>query len=358
MRILSRYFLTSYLVLFAGILFSASVAIMVIEMMLNFDDILERFDGFSGVANYLFLRIPAYYLRDLIPVTSFAAVFFALGLPARAHEVTAIKSGGISPQRVVIPLLMAAGLLSLLTLAVHESLVLRAMREWNHVLHPEGEVTFRQGSFWYHRGQSIYNVKHADRATKQLRGVSVFELNADGRLLKSVRADRVEVDQDNSWHFLDAVERTFDPANPAEPPQTDWSRRLSRNVASESDLALLEASTRTLSLWNLRDYIELQDRDGRDTHRYRALLHSRMAEPWTVLLFALLAVPLGLAVERSKSLATSALYGIVVVGAFYTLRTTADMFASSGVTPPVAGPWMILCAFSGYGLLQLARVPR
>ncbi len=98
MRILSRYFLASYLTLFVSILVSATLAIMVIEMMLNFDDILDHQKGVKGVATYLFLRVPAYYLRDLLPVSSFAAVFFALGLPARAHEITAIKTGGISPR--------------------------------------------------------------------------------------------------------------------------------------------------------------------------------------------------------------------------------------------------------------------
>ncbi|MFP8881802.1 MAG: LptF/LptG family permease [Myxococcota bacterium] len=358
MRILSRYFLASYLTLFVSILVSATVAITVIEMMLNFDDILDRHEGLAGVATYLFLRIPAYYLRDLLPITSFAAVFFALGLPARAHEITAIKSGGISPQWTVVPLLGAAALLSVVTLGVNESIVLGATREWNQLRNPGGEISFRQGSFWYHRGDSIYNVQNADPQTRILHGVSVFELGPTGRLLKSVRSQRVEVSEGNRWRFHDAIERTFDPSRPAAPPQTERLRTLDRAVASERDLALLDKSAKTLSLLNLRDYISAQIRDGRDSHRYQAQFHARLAEPVTVLLFALLAIPLGLAVERTQSLATSALVGIVLIGVFYTFRTAVDVFAASGVTSAIVGPWMIMVAFFGYGALQLMRVPR
>jgi lipopolysaccharide export system permease protein len=357
-RILSRYFLASYLTLFVSILFSATVAVMVIEMMLNFDDILDHHEGLAGVATYLFLRIPAYYLRDLLPVTSFAAVFFALGIPALAHEVTAIKTGGISPQRTVIPVLGAAALLSVVALTVNESVVLEATREWNRLQNPGGEVTFRQGSFWYHRGDSIYNVQHADPQTRILHGVSVFELSPTGRLLKSVRSQRVEVSEGNRWRFHGAIERTFDPSQPAAPPRTERLRTLDRDVASERDLALLDESAKTLSLMNLRDYISVQIRDGRDSQRYQALFHARLAEPFTVLLFALLAIPLGLAVERTRSLATSALAGIFIIGVFYTFRTTVGVFAASGAASAIVGPWMIMVAFFGYGAFQLARVPR
>jgi lipopolysaccharide export system permease protein len=357
-RILSRYFLASYLTLFVSILVSATVAIMVIEMMLNFDDILDHHEGLKGVATYLFLRVPAYYLRDLLPVSSFAAVFFALGLPARAHEITAIKSGGISPQRTIVPLLGMAALLSVVALAVNESIVLQATRDWNQRQNPGGEVTFRQGSFWYHRGDAIYNVRHADPETRILHGVSVFEMSRTGRLVRSLRSERVEVRDGNRWRFHGAIERTFDPSKPAAPPQTNRLPTLDRNVASERDIALLDESAKTLSLANLWEYIQVQNRDGRDSHRYQALLHARLAEPVTVLLFALLAIPLGLAVERTRSLASSALTGIVIIGVFYTFRTTIDVFAASGVAAAIAGPWMILAAFFGYGALQLARVPR
>ena len=345
MRILSRYFLASYLNFFVAILFASMAAVTIVEILLNFDDILARQDGPRGVLTYLFLRIPSYYLRDLLPVTSFAAGFFCLGLPARAHEITAIKTGGISPRRTALPILAAAAVLSGVALAVNESIVLTASRQWNALRSPGEQISFRQGSFWYHRGDAIYNVEEADRESRTLHGVSVFELSDQGRLLVSTRARTVEIGEDQRWKFVDATTRRFDPMDPEAPPQTETLPEHYRDFAVDRDLMLLEASARTLSLWNLMEYIAAREDGGRDSGRFRDLLHTRLAEPFTVLLFALLAVPLGLAVERTHSLAASALSGVILIAIFYAARTTMGMFAAGGfVGSPGSANWEAIAA--------------
>ena len=76
-------------------------------------------------------------------------------------------------------------------------------------------------------------------------------------------------------------------------------------VAAERDLELLEAGARTLSLLELKEYIRARSDEGRDTARYREMLYSRLANPLAVLVFAFLAIPLGLAVEQRRSLAAA-----------------------------------------------------
>lgn len=358
MRILSRHFLTSYLKLFAVIFFSSTIAITLIEMMLNFESVLEHRNGRMGFATYLLLRIPSYYFRDLIPIACFAAVFCCIGLPARSHEITAIKSGGISPARTVIPLLFAAAALSGLTMLLNETLVLRASRAWSRAEHPGGEITFRNGLFWYHRENAIYSVQQADREARVLHGVSVYELGPRGRLLQIVRAERVELEDDQHWRFFGTTSQSFDPARPAEPPRIEHLSEWNRDVTAESDLVLLEASAQTLSLPKLAAYIDAQARAGRNATRYRALYHTRLSASFSVLLFALLAVPLGFAVGQSRSFAAPTLSGIVIMATYYTVRTAAEILAGKGFTWAAVSPWVILAAFTGYGVWQLHRVTR
>ena len=66
-------------------------------MMVKFDHVIDYGEGLSGVATYLFLRLPSYYLPYLLPVGSFGAAFLCLGLPARAFEILAAKTSGIAP---------------------------------------------------------------------------------------------------------------------------------------------------------------------------------------------------------------------------------------------------------------------
>lgn len=356
MTILSRQFLVSYLGLYAGILFVSTLVIVVIEMMLNFDDALDFQQGAAGVAAYLFLRVPSYYLPYLIPVTSFAAAFLCLGLPARAREILALKAGGIAPQRVCVPVLAAAAVLSAAALLLNETIVRDTSTEFNR-RESRGETSSlfqARGGFWYQRGRLFFNVQEADRQSRSLTGVRVYERDANGRLIRSIEAAGARIADDHRWHLRDATVRRF-AADPATAPDVQHEPEMVLEMASERELALLDADAESLSLFRLSEYIDAVVRDGRNPVRYRALFHARLADPLSVLVFALLAAPLGLAVERSRSLAGAAVKGIALIAVFYTLQTSAAIVATGGIAAAVLGPWFVLGAFGVYGTWRYAR---
>ena len=357
MRILSRQFLLSYLNLYAGILFASTLVIVVIEMMINLEDALEFEEGGKGVLVYLFLRVPSYYLPYLMPVVSFAAAFFCLGLPARAREVVALKTGGIAPQRISLPVLAAAALISVLTLVLNETIVRDTSNEFNRRENrTKGDVYHARGEFWYHRGDAFYNVQGADRATGTIHGVKVYQRGPEGRLFRTIEAASARIDEEHRWHLRDATIRTFgDEVGSA--PKIRHEANTVLKMASEQELALLDADASSLDLLRLREYIDAVIRDGRDPVRYQALFHARLAEPLSVLVFALLALPVGLAVERTSSLATAAVQGVILLGIFYSLQGTAAVIGASGVAAAVPVPWIVLAAFGGFGLWRFIRMP-
>jgi lipopolysaccharide export system permease protein len=358
-RILSRRFLASYLGFYAGILLASLLVIAIIEMMVNMERALEFQSGAQGVATYLLLRLPSYYLPYLLPVTSFAAAFLAIGLAARAQEILAAKAGGIPPQRLALPVLCAAAALSAIALGVFETVVrdtdaaFRAVRQGD----PSTRLFSSRGSFWYHHGRVLYNVDEADRETRTLHDIRVYERDQDGHLARSIFAERAHISADQSWDLEDATIRSFDSQDPGAAPRVEHLAHARLPVASEQDLALLDADATALPLPELREYVEAMARSGRDPTRYRALLNARLADPVSVLLFALLAVPVGLEVERSRSLAGAALQGVALVVAYYALQSTAAIFAAGGVAAAVPGPWILLASFSALGAWRLLRAP-
>jgi LPS export ABC transporter permease LptG len=355
-RILSRLFLASYLRLFVTILVGSMVAIMIVEMLLKFDEVVES-RGAAGVIQYFLLRIPTEYLRDSIPTSAFAAAFLCIGGPARAREIFALKAGGVSPRRVIGPILVASLLLSLGAFLVNETLVLSAERSEMQDARPDSGIAFRRGSFWYHRGDVVYNIQDADGDAHTLHGVSVFRLNPAGRLLESLHADQVSVEQD-AWQVHGALRRSFDPAHPEDPPRAERVSGALVDLGGARDLALLDAGIEQLSIPELREYIRLRAADGRDPVAARGRLHRRIADPLSVSLFAWLALPIGFGVERTRSLAVSGLAAIAWAGVFYTLRTGASMLAVSGVAAAALAPWALFALFAVLGAWRFSRVPR
>ena len=196
-RTLSRYFATRYLGMFAVILVVSTVTIVIIEMLLNLDDMLSADHGPGAPIQYLILRIPSYYLRELLPMTSFAAAFFTLGLSSHWYEIFAARAGGISPGRLVAPILIAAIFLAFASFVLGETWIINSTREWNrHETGGGAQISFREGSFWYQRGLAIYNIAEAD-AMSHVAGYCVvndvsernFQIRMEGQWTKGKSCD-------------------------------------------------------------------------------------------------------------------------------------------------------------------------
>lgn len=359
MKILSRHFLASYLGFYAAILVVTLLVIAIIEMMVNMDRALEIERGLRGVATYLLLRVPSYYLPYLVPVTSFAAAFLAIGVAARAQEIVALKAGGIPPQRVAVPVLLAAAALSLAALVCFETVVRDSGAAYERTRRgdPSARLFSSKGTFWLHHGRFLYNVQEADRETRTLRDVRVYERDEAGRLRREVRAKSARIAPDRQWQLFDATVRSFDTGDPEAAPRVERSAEKLLPVASERELALLDADAGSLPLPELAAYIDAMGRSGRDPTRYRGLFHARLAEPVSVLLFALLAVPVAFSVERSRSLAAAGLQGIALVAGFYALQSTTQILSAAGIAAAVTAPWLVLGAFGGFGAWRLLRAP-
>jgi lipopolysaccharide export LptBFGC system permease protein LptF len=356
-RILSRHALASYARLFLAVLVASLFALAIIEMLVNFDRIVERESGLRGIGTYLLLRIPSYYLPDLIPLASFAAAFLALGLPARRHEVTAMKAGGISPLRPALAILAGAAVLSAGALLAGETLIRACAREWIRP-GPAAGVARSSGAAWYRRGDTVYRVGAVPGDARSLRDVLVVRLSPEGRPLESTRAEAAELADGEHWRLIGATRRRFDPSRPDAPPITRVGVADRLELAAAGPVTAPEVAARALSLAQLRQAIEDRRSQGRDATAERAALHGRLVQALAVLPLTLLAIPLGLAVERTRSLEVGALHGLAVIATFHGLRTIAAALASAGWTGAVWGPWIGLALLSGYGAWQLVRAPR
>jgi LPS export ABC transporter permease LptG len=353
-RILSRYFVRGYLTYYAAILVVGFLVTALVEMMVNFEHAIDFGEGIAGVLSYLFLRLPSYYLPFLLPVGSFGASFMCLGLPARAREILAAKTSGIPPARLAAPVIATAAVFSLLALSLNETVVLSATKRFEGTS-DGGELFQSRGAFWYQRGNTLFNVQAADRDARTLQGVAIYQRDNAGHLLRSVHADVAHIEADHRWRLENAHFREF-PRDQAEAaPRSETRATAWFQLGSGGDLALLGADPRELSLANLRRYIRALDREGRETMRYRSLWHARLADPFSVLLFAVIGAPLGFAVERARSLTAAAVQGIGVLAAYYAFQTSASVIGTSSFAGTAFAPWFVLGAFGAYATWRFAR---
>ena len=105
MNILDRYLLREYLRAFAvGLCFF--IALVVIVRLLDYD--LKKFEDdidYVTASKIVLFQAPR-RIMEMVPIAAFVAVFFTFGRMVRSNEFTAMKAGGISVYRILVPILV------------------------------------------------------------------------------------------------------------------------------------------------------------------------------------------------------------------------------------------------------------
>jgi lipopolysaccharide export LptBFGC system permease protein LptF len=152
--------------------------------------------------------------------------------------------------------------------------------------------------------------------------------------------------------------RRFDPATPDAPPSIEHSPAITLELAEDRSPRLLRAELATLPIGTLMRHVISVRASGDKAPGAEALLTQRLSIPLMVILFALLAVPLSLRVEQTRSIALPAVQAALILFLFLTAREYAPRFATLGSPAALLAPWLVLTVFFAFGGWRLARVPR
>ena len=358
MRTLSRYLIARFVQFFLAVAFVAVLSIVVIELLLGLDRMLAIGDGWRGAVTYLWLRLASEYASYILPVTAFLSAFLTIALAADSKEWLALKAGGVSLGRFVTPVLACGAVLALAAAVFHETVAVDARLAWNTQRDGDPNIRFRQGSFWYQRGSRIYSVAEADRAARTLQDVQIFERDSRGRLRRSISARSIDILDDKRWRFHNALIRDIDPDAPDTPPGIERHPEIELAISDSPDRALMSADPTSLRLARLREYIAAREKRGASTASQQALLYSRFGDWISIALLVAAAIPLGLSVERTRSLGRSAAYATATLTGFLGLRGLGAVLSAQEIVAPdiaISATLLLLASFAAVGF---ARTPR
>jgi lipopolysaccharide export system permease protein len=354
-----RYIAVRFLRSFLGSVAILALVVVVVDMLLNLEDVLEAKDTLWGAIQTLLMRTASLYLPYLLPFATFTGVFLCLGLAARSREILAMKAGGISPLRAVLPIFLWSVAISLAALILNETVTVPASSSLREQLGVRaGEIYLRSGTIWYHTGRFVYNIRSPNRRDDSVRDIRVFERDEAGRLVRLIQAERAHRKAPSIWEFQNATVRSFDPANPEASPSVERSPSITLELAEERSPRLLEAELATLPVWTLARHVIAVRAGGDEAPGAEALLSERLSIPFLVILFALLAIPVSLRIEHTQSIALPAVQAVLLLFLFLTAREYVPRFASLGAVAASFAPWLVLTPFFAFGAWRLARIPR
>jgi lipopolysaccharide export system permease protein len=357
-RILDRYLLSAYWRFFRLTGGALLAIIFIVDLFEQIDDIIKNDVGVFAAAAYFAANLPVVGFR-LLPMIALLAAVLSLGSLARDSEVIAMRAGGVSLYRTVLPLLQLGVVLTVLTFLFGEMVFpeLHAKADQikaANIKKDTAEEDLQRTNIWL-RGNDrrMYYAREFEPAQRALLDVSIFEFDPVYHLTERIDVERMEWRGD-VWLLSGVTEYRIAPGGEVQvtqvanervhyPETLDAFRRVKKRPA---DMNAVE----------LRRYIRRLEAEGGEVSALRSDLQAKFAMPFSVLVLILLAIPYGVHNPRSGGIGRSLAIGLALAIAYWFVMQIGLSLGHAGKLPPLFAAWLGNLFFAALGLYLMIHV--
>lgn len=353
MRILDRYVLREYLkAFFVGLLFL--IALIIIVRLLDKD--VKKFD--DDVAYMTAVKIVLFQaprrIMEVVPVAAFVAIFFVLGRMVQNNEFTAMKAGGLSVYRLLIPVLVVTLLICAVLAVFYDRVASPAFHE-AHLL--QNQVKPRRGRNIIFKGKNnrIFYSQRIALDARKIQHLTIYENDADGELARVIFAKSAdwtatewELTDGYIRHFADGVEIRYEAFDAYTLERHEDPARF---IGSEKD-------PRAMTIRELREQIRYKQEAGQISRTEQVKLYHKTAYPFAAVVVIMLGAPIAIRFGRAGFFAG------LVIAFFLSFLYWALSFATleglseNGKLHPFLACWGANILYAGVGGIMIWRTPK
>lgn len=343
----------------AGTFAKTSVAtvggVLAVVLVIDFADRAYSFKGEGWVWNVirLYVNLAADFGYQVAPgALVLAAGITVSGLRVQG-ELTALRSLGERPSRMIATVLTACALVCTGIVLVNEWVVVSAARRAEEIKRnvfgrkPGDFRAYLEQQQWFRSGERIYNLR--EPTDTGFADVSLYRLDRDFHLVERTDARTMDWDPKGmEWRLQGVTTSTFDHGLRIAAEHSDEAKL--RLPESLDDLRIKTGKPRQMSLVQLYEQILLRQRLGLADLEFKHELYNRLAYPFAAVPGSLIAIRLALRRNRSGHLAISMAEALGISLAMFTLWTVFRALGISGALPPglaAVSPLLILLAIGG-----------
>jgi lipopolysaccharide export system permease protein len=366
MRLLDRYLLRELCVPLMYCLAGFLIFWVSFDLFGDLEDFQNAQLGVADVARYYLVKTPE-LLVTVLPVALLLALLYALSNHARHNEIVAMRAAGLSLARISIPYLAVGFVLSAALFFLNERLFPDSTERAEAIKKGRKESTasnvWRQTvNFRNATENRIWNISAFNTATYELIKPHVGWSLPDGTKKQLIAGHGGRTN--DQWIFFDVALYTYPPGMDFDRPgnrplrtnqlilpeltekpqdiqlQLKFQRMSAIDAAKRAQLSLAEISY-------LRRHLELNPRD-------RAMLetqfHTRIAQNWTCLVVALIALPFAASTNSRRNVLVGVASSIFIVFIYFVLLRIGLALGTGNYIPPWLAAWLPNAFFAAIGL--------
>lgn len=348
-RIIDKYLTREFLKPFFVTLFILIIVLISSFLFQLTDYIIVKEIPVGTVLKLLFYKLPEYVVK----ATSMAVLFATLLSLTRLvndNEFTALRMGGISFPRLVIPLIVLGLLISGVNYLFNEYIVPPANSQYQDIIRysvnkQEDPNTRSDLLFKDSKGRYFY-IGQLDTETQKVSNVLLYERQADNKFITfqtgSFQAKIMTLKQ-GKVHHLDNNNYVSKEGKVA---KKAYSFR-----QQISELYTEQKKPSEMSRRELKERIEIRQQSGLKTRKLQVEYQFKLAEPLACLMFVLLGAPLSIKSDRGQIFGFVA--SVVIIFIYYVFLSVSQSLGKNGVLAPFLAVWLpnIVFALLGLGLI-------
>ncbi len=358
-RTLDRYvmveflkYLTLAMCLFIGLF-------IIVDLFEKLSKFVDNTASITDIAAFYAYSIP-YTVVLTMPMAMLLASLMLIGQLGRTGELVAMLSAGVSFLRILSPVLVLSGLLSVGNFALAEWVMPDALEKKDVTLNEKirgksGDAGSRKRNFTYMgRGDRLYWISTVDPARKILRDVVVQTFDEERRVTERIDA-REATFVDPAWVFRSGYLRSGMPdAEHVVPFKRLWVTTIPERP---EDFMSKEPDPMNMGRAALGRYIDRLKEARARTRKLEVNYHLKLAYPLINFIIVLLGASLSVRIRRTGwalGLGLSMFIGF----AYYAFIRFGQAMGFSGAIPPLLAAWLGNIVFLGVAVTFQVRANR
>ncbi len=351
-RYIARHVLISTLFVFAVVL----ALIFILGLLKELSEIGTGDYGLGSAITYVILLIP-HMLYQFFPMLVLLGSVLGLSVLAGSHELTVMRTAGVSTQRIMLSVMRVAVLLIVIMVCMGEWLspLSSALAEKRKsIAVSRGQVIATASGTWIHENNNFLHVNVTQGKT-HLEGVTRYEFDPTHRLLASYYVKSMDW-KDGQWWLHGLLKTTFNKNNTT--ISTQQADAVSHFEFTPHALNNDRLDPDEMSIIKLNQRMHYLEGNHLQASSFQLEYWQRIFRPLAIFVMILLALPLVFVGPRSINRGAQIFWAIMISFSFFTLTSLLGSMSVVLQFSPFFAVLLPILFFSAMGYIIMLRVIR
>ncbi len=356
MNIIDRYIVKQFISTLFFALIALCIIFLIVNLMENLEEFLREKLEFGIIAKYYLSLFPE-ILKILTPIAMLLAVLFTFGKLSNVNEITAMKTGGLSLYRMMIPMVLLSLLISGGQLVFNGWVVPEANRTKLEIEKVYLKKSGKASSIYdlYLKDTPLKNIimsyYNPERKEGSTVAIEEFSSRMHPRLSRRIEAQKMRWDSTGKWKLLNGITRVFyDDSISVEVFDTTFITLNTQHYQIEK----LKKDPEEMTLPEYEEYIELLKRGGKDVTKHVIDYHGMIAFPFANFIVVLFGVPFA-SVKKKGGIAIQIAAAMIIAFAYLIFTEIGKTIGYTMELEPILSAWMSNIIFLVLGIIVVFR---